>query len=99
MLGFVLRLLGCVALAAGVAVAIGDIARTLGADEMRLSSIAQVLSLLSADDGGPGLAASLEGLGAVGTLILGWPASPALAVFGIVLLIAGRRPAAPRLSR
>ena len=102
MFGFFARFLGCVALAAGVAVATGDIARSLSADAVRISSLADVWTLVAAgnaESGGAVAPATLERLGTLGTLALSWPAAPALVVLAIVFFIVGRRPAPARLAR
>ena len=93
MLGFFVRTVGCLVLAAGTAFAIGDIARSLSAEQLRLTSVGEAANLLSGGEwGGPAsLATAPFGAESIWSVVSQWPVSPTLAVIAILVLLMARR--------
>ena len=98
-LAFVLRSVGCLVLAMGVILAVGDAARSLAAGQVRLMTIADATMILervsSPDTAEPVPAGGAFVGGTRGDLsgLLGQqPASVVLGLAGIVLMAAGRAP-------
>lgn len=90
MFGFLLRALGCLVLAAGTAFAIGDIARSLSAEALRLTTMSEAAGFF-AEEGWLAAQTAPAGLGGLWPSIAEWPVSPALAVLAFLLLLLGRR--------
>ena len=86
MLGFLFRLAGVFVLALAAAFAVGDIARSLSADALRLQDFGTALGLLTGSETSP-----LSALGPLGAMLGTLPAVPLLAGIAILLLLAGRR--------
>ncbi|MFD2237916.1 hypothetical protein [Aureimonas populi] len=96
MIAFLFRLIGCFVLAAGTVFATGDVARSLSAERLRMTSVAEGWELLAGAplSAPPGLAANLA------ALVAAWPMAPTLAALAVLLLLLGRRRASPaRLAR
>lgn len=94
MLGFIVRTLGCLVLAAATLFAIGDIARSLSAESLRLTTVAEATGYLSEEQwvraGTPQVAAG-GGTEQVWSVVSGWPVSPTLAAIAILVLLLARR--------
>jgi hypothetical protein len=93
MLGFIVRTLGCLVLAAATLFAIGDIARSLSAESLRLTTMAEAVGFLSEE---PWVRAGTPDAAPAGTeqiwsVVSGWPVSPTLAAFAILVLLLARR--------
>jgi hypothetical protein len=88
MFAFLFRFAGCLVLAAGAAFATGDIARSLAAEAVRLTSVSEAMMLLS---GGGTEAGDPTGASSILALIGEWPVSPTLAAIAVVLILIGRR--------
>lgn len=87
MLAFFFRFAGCMVLAVGTVFAIGDIARTLSGNRLRLTTLEEAWALLG---GAP--FSNLDGAGAtLVELFASWPAAAALAALAVLLILAGRR--------
>lgn len=92
MIGFVLRLLACLILAGAAAFAIGDIARSLSVEGLRLTSVSEAVGYFSAQDWAPAMNGSADlGGGTLLSLMSGWPVSPTLAAIAFLILLIGRR--------
>ncbi len=96
-----LRLIGFLLLAAGTVLAVGDVARSLASNNVRLMSISQTMALAGLStpfDAPPQAGATFTGA-TPGTLkgeIGRQPASVVAGLAGIVFLAAGRAPASRR---
>jgi hypothetical protein len=101
MIAFLFRLVGCLLLASGAVFAIGDIARSLSAETLRLTSVTEGAALLA----GSGLidiagwASAPPPLGTVWQTVSLWPAAPTLGAIAILFLLAGRRRPEPEFYR
>jgi len=99
-LAWCLRAAGLLILAAGVVLAVGDIARSLASGSVRLMAISETLSIagwdtpLASPPNGPAFTGGDRGR--LLTEIGRQPASVVLGIAGIVFLAAGRAPRAAR---
>jgi len=100
MVAWMLRVVGCLVLAAGTVLAVGDVARSLASDRVRLMTIGEAVRVAglgpaSAEDGqaDPARAGvfATDGRGADPMAVLAiQPASVVLGAAGIALLFIGR---------
>ncbi len=114
LIAWTLRLLGCVVLAFGVVLAVGDIARSIAADRVALLSIDETLEMAHAPDEpvadasaptSSGVFAGQQDEAPLRAVVGAQPASVVMGLLGLVLIALGR-PArrdrssfAPRRSR
>jgi len=99
----ILRLLGLVLLASGTVLAVGDIARSLAAEQVALMSIGEARALAMPEEN-PAAQVGVSNAAAAGvfatdgrgarfsSVVDQQPASVVLGLGGIVLLVLGRRP-------